>query len=561
MTEILLSRGRVQVYTEYANKDKCTSVPGGVWSKRFMCWEYPLQALREVVAVFPGANMGEGIDAEIHRQKQIYDSVEALKSGKTKPRDHPFLMEHQRLGRDLALRQPKYALYYDIGTGKTILSYSIIEDRLDEKWLVICPKSIINAAWVQDAINFFPHLKVLPVYADAKVEMYKGLAEQWGVAEIIGHTKGKAIVDELLNFADVVVTNVEYFKNRKFIQEWPHNGLIIDESSILRNKDTANTKAMLQHAFDMKFAYLLSGKPAPNNEMEYFAQMAIVNPAIFGASYYRFRSTYFESHDFYQREWSMKPSRKDEFSERLAEGCIFIRKDDCLDLPEEQPPMRRSVTLSPALRKYYRDMERDRVLVLEDKTVSAAMKVSSLMKLRQITSGFVIDTGLAETTTLGNDKINELGELLTELGDNKAIIWINFKEEVRVISDMLDKMGKTYVTAYGGTKNVDDSIIAFQNDSAQYMIANPKSLKYGVTFTGPVMKRNCTYAIYVSLSHSFEDLHQSKGRIHRKGQTESCTYIYLIADNTIDEDIYDSVVKKGTDAEIIENMVRRVKNG
>lgn len=92
------------------------------------------------------------------------------------------------------------------------------------------------------------------------------------------------------------------------------------------------------------------------------------------------------------------------------------------------------------------------------------------------------------------------------------------------------------------------------------MIANPKSLKFGVTFTGPTMTKNCTYAIYYSMTHSYEDYYQSKHRIYRKGQTESCTYIYLIAEESIDEDIYESIVRKGTDAEIIENLVRRVKH-
>ena len=71
------------------------------------------------------------------------------------------------------------------------------------------------------------------------------------------------------------------------------------------------------------------------------------------------------------------------------------------------------------------------------------------------------------------------------------------------------------------------------------------------------MVRNCTYAIYYSMSYSFEDFYQSHDRIYRKGQTQGCTYIFLVAEGTIDEDIYDAVVQKGDNALIMENMIRR----
>lgn len=560
MGRLIRVDNRLQLFTEYKDVDKCKSILGGAWNKQIGCWQYPLEALPFVLEVFPNIPMDKSVES-IRKALELKEKgIVGLKEGKVEPRPHEFLMKHQRVGRDIAQLAPKYALYYDVGTGKTILAYAIIEERIQEKWLVICPKSIINTAWVQDGKDFFPNVKVLPIYAEAKADMYMELAEKWGVLDIIGYVKPKYMMEELMAFADVVVTNVEYFKIRDFIKEWPHNGVIVDESSILRNKDTQNTKAIIEHTAKKEYTYLLSGKPAPNNELEYFPQMLIVDASLFGNSYYRFRARYFQAQDFFQRDWQMLPDKRSDFTKRLAKGCMFIRKEDCLDLPPELPPMMRTVKLSKEARKYYQNMERDRVVELDDKYISAAMKVSSLMKLRQITSGFIIDTEEETTSVLHKDKLNELADVVTELGDNKAVIWVSFKEEVRAISELLDNMGKTYSTAYSGTEDLDDSITRFKTNEAQFMIANPKSLKFGVTFTGPTMTKNCTYAIYYSMTHSYEDYYQSKHRIYRKGQTESCTYIYLIAEESIDEDIYESIVRKGTDAEIIENLVRRVKH-
>ena len=174
-----------------------------------------------------------------------------------------------------------------------------------------------------------------------------------------------------------------------------------------------------------------------------------------------------------------------------------------------------------------------------------------------ITSGFIIDTETQQTISIGDkSKINELANILEELGDKKAIIWINFKEEVRCIEELMKAKGYTYVTAYQGTDDVDDSINKFKSNEAQFIIAHPKTLKYGVTFTGPSMVKNCTYAIYYSLSYSYEDFYQSRDRIYRKGQDEKCTCIFLLAAKTIDYVIYKTLQNKGTNAELLENLAK-----
>jgi hypothetical protein len=156
--------------------------------------------------------------------------------------------------------------------------------------------------------------------------------------------------------------------------------------------------------------------------------------------------------------------------------------------------------------------------------------------------------------------MDELADVVTELGDNKAIIWINFKEEVKAVERILTTLHKTYVTAYSETKNVDESIRAFKEDEAQFIIANPQTLKYGVTFTGASMKRNCTYAIYFSISYSYEDYYQSHDRIYRKGQTEPCTFIFLLAEKTVDYDMYETLQDKERKSDFVERFMRRMKD-
>lgn len=558
---VVRSNGKLCIYgMDYALVDRARKVGGGTWNKRESCWEYPIGSAPFILEQFPGIAIDESAKMVFKHYEKSRAKILGLIGGNIEPREHEFLMRHQRMCRDLASYAHRFALYLDTGTGKTLTAYAIINDHRHMKWVVVCPKSIVKTAWMEDHENFFPNIKVLPMSKNVKVAEYKALADKWGVA-YRARTSLAEMQQLLIVHAEVVVINPESFKTDKLIAAWEPDGIIVDESSIMRNMKSATTQAILKAAAELDRVYLLSGKPAPNGELEYFPQMLAVNAALFGASYYSFRSKYFETTDYFGYNWKMREDMKQEFSRRLAMGCVFISKKECLDLPDELPPIHRLVELPPQAQKYYKQMERERVIMLEDKQLSVQTKLASLMKLRQITSGFVIDTEDAGATEwLHNAKIDELSDVITELGDNKAIIWVNFKREVAAIVELFEKLGKTYVTAYSGTKDTDASIKAFKQNDAQFIIAHPKTLKYGVTFTGDSMKQNCTYAIYYSMSYSFEDFYQSRDRIYRKGQHEGCTYIFLVAEGTVDEDIYDAIVKKGSNAEIMENLIRRSHN-
>ena len=555
---VVRSNGKLCIYDlDYAYLDKARKIGGGIWNKRQECWEFQLGAVPFILEQLPSVTIDESAKTVFDHYKKAEKKITGLITHRITPREHKFLMEHQRMCRDLAQYAHRYALYLDTGTGKTLTAYSIINDSPHIRWIVVCPKSIVKAAWMEDHENFFPDIKVLPMSKNISLTEYKELADRWGVRY---HPKANRedMQKMLLTFAEVVVVNPESFKTDKLIESWVATGLIVDESSIMRNMKSKTTTAILDAAVEMDRLYLLSGKPAPNNELEYFPQMLAVNQALFGGSFYSFRAKYFETTDYLGYNWKMKDEMRAEFSRRLAMGCVFISKKECLDLPDELPPIHRVIELPPKAMKYYKDMERERVLMLEDKSIAVQTKLASLMKLRQITSGFIIDTDEdSAVSSLHRAKIDELESVIDELGDNKAVIWVNFKREVWDISEALTARGRTFVTAYSGTKDVDASITAFKDNTAQFIIAHPKTLKYGVTFTGVSMKKNCTHAIYYSMSYSFEDFYQSHDRIYRKGQNEGCNYIFLVAENTVDEDIYDAIVRKGDNAMIMENLIRR----
>ena len=124
----------------------------------------------------------------------------------------------------------------------------------------------------------------------------------------------------------------------------------------------------------------------------------------------------------------------------------------------------------------------------------------------------------------------------------------NFRQEIETLLQSLPDSA----ALWSGTADRQEVIGGFKSGKYQTLIANPQSAGHGLTFT------HCSDAVYYSLAYSWELLKQSQDRIHRIGQTSSCTYHYLIAKDSIDEVIYKSVNEK---KKLSEAVLQYLKNG
>ena len=70
------------------------------------------------------------------------------------------------------------------------------------------------------------------------------------------------------------------------------------------------------------------------------------------------------------------------------------------------------------------------------------------------------------------------------------------------------------------------------------MVGTPQTGGYGITLT------QANTVIYYSNGYDLEKRLQSEDRAHRIGQTKSVTYVDLIAEDTVDENIVKALRKK-----------------
>lgn len=589
----VLRIGRVEDFTRDYERVQVSYTEIDEWKDKYTWYDYVRidgitklsglqKSLRREDYITPSSLQDIAYNEEI--KARIQTKSDDFKESKHAVAKKP-LFKHQLAGCLLAEKYDKFAFFYDTGTGKTVMALNIIESKFratGARFLIIAPKSIIKTAWIDDAANFYPTMRILPLYKGFDAYKKRGLFRAWRtgrsrstvendkifrahiklLSDVFGlkdpEQYSNAEIEAILaSEAQHYIINSELFiaNPHKYIDELGITGLVMDESAIMKNYDSKTAKTIREISAKLKYVYLLSGKPAPNNEIEFFSQMKVVAPEMFSFSYDRFLALFCTTQS---RRNILNPANKDLFAEMVSAKSLIISKKDCLDLPDTVETVR-LIELPDEIMDDYNELYYECMVLIKGMDNSSLFystqsKMAVLMKLRQMASGFFMqktDNGTESRLIIDihKAKINEVKSIIDEIPDEQIIIWCQFQHEIELLEKELSKIDVT-VTAYGKTKTLEENIDAFKNGRAKYIIAHPKTLKYGVTFT------NCKYAIYYSFSYSAEDYDQSHDRNYRLGQTESCTYFFLQAADTIDEILYDKVMNKLSNAEFFEQLVK-----
>lgn len=454
------------------------------------------------------------------------------------------LFAHQRKAVELARERKRHAFFWSCGTGKTIAMLAVCAER-PVKTLVVCPKSIMRAAWAEDA-RHFPQLNTVVCWSDRPSERDRLIQGPW----------------------DIAVTNYETMKRHaaEFLSVGVRR-LIVDESSKVKQHDSQTTRCVHAIADRVDEVYLLSGTPAPNNGTEYFGQLRALGRDVVGVSYWGFASRLFIPQKKKIRVgaqvkevvvgWTQTEQQKQKLAEILA-GCSWsLRKEECLDLPGKTDRLIDVELNADERRAYKAAAEEFRFALKDDETEGSGRRFAAeaaAMKLRQITGGVVLLDG--ERQELGESKLDALEDALDEIGaDEPVVIWAEFTHDIDRIAMRMEQRGEPSAIIDGRTSSAaGETARAFQAGEIRRLICHPAAAGHGITLT------RASYAIYYGLSFSFELYEQSRDRIHRAGQTRPCTYLHLIAPETIDESLLRVVRRKASVSDEFRRLAGKVAN-
>ena len=431
--------------------------------------------------------------------------------------------EHQRRAAAFALdrlsRGGGAALLMEMGTGKTLTSIGIVgqlwKERRIARLLIVAPLSILGV-WRDEFDKFAGY--------DYCLSVLEGTAAR--KADTIRHMAGKSLQVLVINYESA-------WRMEKELAEWQPDMIVCDEGHKIKTHNIAASKAMHRLAAKAKYRLLLTGTVITNKPIDVFSQYKFCDPAIYGNSFYQFRNRYFDMVGFGGYTPVMKRSMEGEFTERLHSIAFRATKAECLDRPEFTDIVQR-IDLEPQAMRVYRQLVRDSYAELVEGSVTVTNVLSQLLRLSQLTGGYVGNDDAGGVTQVSTAKLDALANLVDgAVADGRKIVVIaRFVPEIHAIGKMLEKKKIRYAQISGEIRDRDEQIAAFQNDpDVPVFIGQIATAGLGITLTA------ASLMVFYSLDYSMSNYEQTRARIHRVGQKNECTYIHLVARGTVDEKV------------------------
>ena len=374
--------------------------------------------------------------------------------------------------------------------------------------LVICQKSKVDD-WVQHFKDNYSNKRVL-VY-----NLTKWKKADW---EGLGNWSRDG------QFIDVFIINYELAWRRKELLQLHDFTLMLDESSLIQNIKAKQSKFIMK--MQPSNVILLSGTPVSGKIENLVTQANLLGWNI--------------SQEIYDRtyvNWTLTPDDGSGMRHRIVDkndpyknverlkaklrqyGADFLKTEEVIDLPEQN-----FIDVMMDAPKEYKKFIKEGYVKLSDELELIGDTIfTKRLYERQLCSQY------------NQHKIDALTDLIQSTQD-RLIIFYNFNAELDILKGVCNALERPYSEVNGSVKDlsnyeeIDSSISLIQYQ------AGAKGLNL----------QKCNKIIYFSLTERCEDWMQSQKRVHRIGQSQPCFYYILMARNTIDERIYDSL-QRGVD--------------
>ncbi len=427
---------------------------------------------------------------------------------------------HQKRAIAFSHPLPASLLAMGMGTGKTLVATVLNVNWQCKTTLILCPKSVLGV-WRRE----------LEKHAGAPISV---------VVLDKGTTKDKANVAEgamrmckSLNQSIAIVINYESVWRKDFAEftmkvEW--DCIIADESHKIASHDSSQSKFCAKLGKNAKRRLCLSGTPMTQTPLALFGQFRFLDPGFFGTSWYNFAGRY-ARHDNKVIPQQITGYKNLEELQSIARMITFqCQSDEVLDLPEAIDD-ERMFDLCPAAAKTYRILNEELIADVGNGIVTASNALTKLIRLRQLTSGFLIEDETEVFHRLDTGRIDLLRDLLEEAAGEPFVVFAVFTPDLVAIKAVCEDLGLRYGELSGHRR---DALNDLGEMSQTIDVAGVMTSSGGV---GVDLTR-ARYAAYYSVGFSLTEYEQSRARLHRPGQTKPQTFYHLIANNTVDARVY-----------------------
>ena len=514
-----------------------------------------------------------------------------------RPRGEPRFAHQKQALRRIIETRGVCALLMDPGTGKTAVTIdyaSALALKVERplRVLVLAPVVALDS-WVGQAAKYASEgvavwaealggsvaqrIEVLsargPHGADPKVGVRRSIA--WAGVDRSGRRRelktawrkyshwddlqdGPAIILEVLSL-DTLSQRREVSKTKtmadlvhRAVQRFGPDLLVIDESHRIKSPTSNSSRAAARLSRLAPRRLILTGTVMPHSPMDVWAQWRFLEPMAFNVPqprnpterkpmpFGRFEERYGVLGGW-QGQQVVGYQNLAEMQDIMARNSIVVRKEDALDLPATMD-VSVPVHLSPKEQAAYDSMKGQLAAVLANGSqATVPNRLAQMMRLRQITSGYVPDDN-GVTQAIGDSKVTAARGIVcdTLAGEHRVVVFAHFRQEIADLAAAIRK-GEPKTTRIvqitGDTPPRERQAIreTFGGPSAGRIILIAQMRTMSLAVNELV---SASHAVYTSLSERRDDWVQSRDRLHRIGQKRSVTFWNVLVPGSVDEVIY-----------------------
>jgi hypothetical protein len=405
------------------------------------------------------------------------------------------MFDYQKHVTEYAIKKGRCAVFLDTGLGKTLIQLTIATNYLrhtNKPVLIITPLAV--------AFQFIKEAKKFNI---DDIEYSKD-----------GKYKSKIVV---CNYE-----RLEHFNSNDF------HCVLLDESSILKNFDGAIKGHITSFLKKVKYRYLFTATPAPNDYIEFGTS----SEALGYLPYMDMLQKFFRNNENNIRpqdigsKWYLKPHAKETFFSWLTQWSIHLKKpsdigysDDLHKLPE----------------------------LIEN--IHEVFNTSNWVINGQIRLFNSIAKTMSEVRQEQQCTVKERCHKAVQIASNVCVYWCNFNDE----GDLIHKLDNEAVQIKGSMplEKKENILLDFANGNIKRLITKPKITSFGLNW------QHCNHTIYFP-TWSYEQYYQSIRRFWRFGQINPVTVDLIISDGQ--KRVIDTLLYKTNKAKEFTETINKAVN-
>ena len=396
-----------------------------------------------------------------------------------------YLFDFQSHIVDWALRKGRGAIFVDTGLGKTIMQLVIADNivkKTNGKVLILTPLAV--------AFQFVKE------------------AENMGINGVEYSKDGSTN-------SDIVVTNYE--RLQKFNSE-DFQGVLLDESSILKNFDGAIKGQINAFMRKVKYRFLSTATPSPND----FIELGTSSEALGYMGYMDMLSKFFTNNEDTIKpqnigtKWILKGHAKEAFFNWVSSWSISMRKPSDLGFDDSR-------FVLPELNKRFHSVKNEKNMVVDGQVMLFNAIAKRLTEVRE------------ENKLTTEQRCHKAIELADH--DDFSVYWVNYNRE----GDMIDELDKDAYQIKGSMSidKKEELLLAFADGEIRKLITKPKMTAFGLNW------QHCNHTVFFP-TFSYEQYYQSIRRFWRFGQKRDVTVDLVFSDGQ--KRVLDSLLAKAEKA-------------